>query len=389
MPNQTKPKYPELHTAYDLEINLLTSVHVGAGNDKLWLKNIDYFLQNRQVMVVDQNALFQLLLNTPGKGHESALDEYSQLLAGNKIDGISDFLIEKEIDMVAVAKHQLSYPENEPATEIRSLIRTGTGIPYLPGSSIKGALRSVIFNYLYQTSPSRNFKGIDDQILGRFEKSVMRFIRPFDVQIPNSKVVNIDLLNLYSEGDDWESDYKDSFSISAEVYESDTALPFRLSISEGFIALLNEQGIRDNAYFFAGSVPKILPRDQPIDHLFNIVNEYTRRHLDKEIEFLSKYDQAEDVDKVVTNLRELRQKTEDNTTSCILRMAYGSGFHGITGDWRFDNHLDTINRPDSMNKVYSQTERRKVNARYKSRRFTGMDVETNLMGFLEIGKKTA
>jgi hypothetical protein len=61
-------------------------------------------------------------------------------------------------------------------------------------------------------------------------------------------------------------------------------------------------------------------------------------------------------------------------------LAYGSGFHGITGDWRFDNHTETIEKPDTKNMVYDQTTRQKVPARYKSRKVAGVE----LMGFVKL-----
>src|SRR5690606_6823933 len=112
--------------------------------------------------------------------------------------------------------------------------------------------------------------------------------------------------------------------------------------------------------------------------LFNLVNEYTNAHLRREIDFFSTYPQAEDTDLLIENLESLRQMTINNPDSCVLRLSYGSGFHGITGDWRFLTHTETIDKPDWENK------RKGEPTRYKSRKVVGQDIHTNAMGFVKI-----
>ena len=68
--------------------------------------------------------------------------------------------------------------------------------------------------------------------------------------------------------------------------------------------------------------------------------------------------------------------------ACLLRMSGGSGFHAITGDWRFNDHLQTIEQPDRKNMVYNHKIRGKEPARYKSRRVAYPWKE--LMGFVQL-----
>ena len=206
----------------------------------------------------------------------------------------------------------------------------------------------------------------------------MRFIRVYDAhfEFSDTGTYTIDLFNLYQYGRGWESNWKKGFNIVAECFYPESTTNFRLSLAKPLADLIANKYNRPER--LPRNINKVLTTN-PFDHLHKMVNDYTRQHIDKEIEFLQKYDQANDADLMIENLQDLKRHTE-GADSCLLRMAYGSGFYGVTGDWRFKNHLETINKPDEKNLVWSQTERQRVPAHYKSRRIIG----TDLMGFVKL-----
>ena len=355
-------------------LEILTPVHVGSGN--IWKEGIDFISKGEKVYMVDFERFFALITETDIRPDKTGFDQLLDLLSKGKSAEVAEICNELHLDPAEFAIKVFHTPK-KPHSDIRPLIRTGMGVPYIPGSSIKGALRSVIFNYLYnrfQRKPYNKFT--EKEVLGDFDKAITRFIHPSDVEIPATGISNLDTWNLYLRGMAPKSDYKQNLPITVEHFlPGKGTWEFRLAIDEDWLQFLQEK--------FPGNLPAniryiVKPGVPSIPFLFNMVNEYTNAHLRREIDFFSAYPQAEDTDLLIENLEMLRQMTINNPDSCVLRLSYGSGFHGITGDWRFLTHTETIDKPDWENKKKGEP------TRYKSRKIVGQDVHTNAMGFVKI-----
>lgn len=72
-----------------------------------------------------------------------------------------------------------------------------------------------------------------------------------------------------------------------------------------------------------------------VSFLFSIINAHTKKYLEKEKAFFTKY-ATDKTDKIIENIELLVKQLPENGEYCILKMAAGSGFHNITGDWQFD-----------------------------------------------------
>ncbi len=377
MQNKIKPV-----SNYPAKVRILTPTHVGAGSHKNWQNGIDFFYKNGFIYVVDSRKLYKILDETPARGSMSALDVYTNYLANRKLDKIEQLIREIDIDFEEIAR--LKFNDVNPDKEIQTLIRTGKGVPMLPGSSIKGAIRSAVFSHLLREKriDPRDFheKYTEKDLLGSFSNDIMRFIRVYDAEILQTEISLISLFNLYKYGKDWESDYKDGGLCTVESFIPNATGDFRIDIAAGLLNLIEQGKKRD---VLPPNMQQIWHSANPIKFLFKIINEHTRRHLKKEIQFFEQYNQAEDSELIIEKLEELQALTQNENTA-ILRMSYGSGFHAITGDWRFSNHTSTIDNPDDKNWVYSQSTRRKEPARYKSRRIADNRDLFACMGFVEL-----
>ncbi|MEM9985869.1 MAG: RAMP superfamily CRISPR-associated protein, partial [Bacteroidota bacterium] len=267
----------------------------------------------------------------------------------------------------------------------------GNGVLYLPGSSIKGALRSAVFAYLYDALFSRQYHAqLEKSLLGSFERSIFRYIRPYDVPFASSELIDVFLLNLYRAGGYWESDYKDLSPLTLESLpvQGQSTRPMRLDIADGFLDLIMEKQ-RD---LLPTHISKIIRRgqgDDPLPAFFGLINRHTERHLAKELAFFQTYDQAEDLDLVINETEQLLDRVRSiraPANRCLLRLGWGSGYHAMTGDFRFDDHLSTIDQPDHQHKTYNYRTRQKEPTRYKSRRLAekGQGAYYAPMGFVEL-----
>ncbi len=381
---------PLIHN-YQIGLKVLTPLHIGSG--QVWQSGTDFILDNKanEVCLLDKDRFYLGLDETDRR-------TYLRLLHGVKLRELENF-IQDQNDYSDCIIERLPLGKVELPKEIRAMIRTGgKGREiYIPGSSIKGALASVFFAHLVQTTKERlPDRDPSTALLGGFKDSIMRYIRPYDATIrPEAKgaqqqqqnrtdVQQIDLFNLYRSGSSWISDYKtQGYSLHVEALSVDAVGDFRLGIADGLAAYVAEMERRNNLKLLPKHYKSIVKDGDPWAFMADLVNNYTIAHLKKELVFFEKHPQADDSDLIVECLENVLAKAEATLPgTCVLRMSFGSGFHGITGDWRFADHLYNLDKPDEKNLIYSHTERRKMPARYKSRKVARRYSE--VMGFVEL-----
>lgn len=365
-----------LNKNYDLTLEVLSPLHIGAGSEKSWFKGMDFFTYKGEVYVIDRNKLYRQLYDMPGRGTNSALDNYTDMISKGDMKKIEDYILrDLRIDIEAIWDWKFDARDAAP-TEIRPLIRNGYGEAYIPGSSIKGAIRSALFAHLYRDLGIKNYtKDTQKELLGDFENAIMRYIRPYDADLldpSRTELSSVQLFNLYSRSSKWESEHKKGFSLMLENFCLEAQATFRLSIADAFIDKIEQRSPKN----LPANIRKIIKKgDNPIDNLFRIINEHTKEHIQRELAFFKKYNQASDTKGVIKLLEGFKKRAEEPAqNTCILRMGYGLGYHGITGDYRFEDHCYTIENPDKENKSH----------RYKSRRLAGYDGEYDPMGFVKL-----
>ncbi|MEM6319671.1 MAG: RAMP superfamily CRISPR-associated protein [Bacteroidota bacterium] len=362
-----------VNTNYDLTLEIKSPVFIGTSQEKNWVRNIDFIHYKGKVFILNQHRLFTDM-------DDQQREKYTSLIAKNRYRDLERFLT-NDFDLEDYADHIFDYDGKLNGNEIKPLIRGGNGQTYIPGSSIKGAISSSLFGYLYHATHQRGVSDdLSKQLLGSFDKALGRFIRPFDTteNTLESEISDVNLFNLRQQYGNWEADFKENFRILLESFKPKTKTKFRLSLADGLGTFLQKRG--------RNLLPKNYHRiftDQPLETLFRIINDQTKKHLAKEIAFFETYDQDEDVPTIIDQLAFLQDLVE-TPNACLLRMSGGSGFHGITGDWRFSDHLQTIDQPDKKNMIYDFKTRQRKPARYKSRRVAYP--WTELMGFVQLSR---
>jgi hypothetical protein len=359
-----------------VQLKVLTPLHIGAGTEKNWQRGVDFIQAEDQIYILDQRQLLEDL-------SEQAIRDYTHFLGANRLRDVERLIVDN-CDLDAISNFVFEYNGGALNNEIKTVIRNGMGGTYIPGSSIKGALISAVFNRLHYSFGSERYnRYINKDLLGDMAQSIMHYIRPFDTGPVATSVTNVSLFNLYQKGTEWKSDYKDGFKISIEHFTPGATTTFRLGIADGLGAVVKQAEVKLNKALLPKYYKEII-KEQPHFALFALINQYTEEHLRRELAFFERHDQAPDTDLIIQEIESLQARTQTaEGKSCILRMAAGSGFHGITGDWRFKNHLSTLTKPDEENKTWSQSQRARVPAQYKSRKVMSAGDEL-LMGFVEL-----
>ena len=93
--------------------------------------------------------------------------------------------------------------------------------------------------------------------------------------------------------------------------------------------------------------------------------------MEKEREFFATY-QAEHSEYIEECIDDLLQMIPADNSYCLLKMSAGSGFHSITGDWKYNDYDRTG--------IWQKTGKKK----YKSRKIVIDGKKFSLMGFVKL-----
>ncbi|MCQ2230549.1 MAG: RAMP superfamily CRISPR-associated protein [Paludibacteraceae bacterium] len=360
-----------INNKYNIEIEVLTPLSIGAGAEKDWARGVDF--------VVDNGNLYKLNLKKM-LAFGFSLDELSACFSNknekaiiSKLSGrlkqVSDFVLpmpaQSDNDVKSFVKNQL------------------TGKPILVGSSLKGAIRSVLF------SSFRDNENKTEEVFGKIKdgSDFMRFVRISDADFENTVLINTKIFNLHKVDGVWEGGWKHAF-------QNGTDSKFQMT---GFNTVYECLCVGDKAKTtislsktlfdnFNGDQPHKEKKQElfsdeeydPIENLFYEINNHTYDYIKKELDFFKCYRQADNSEKIIKSLTSLLNQTNDlleDNQSCILKMSAGAGFHSITGDWQYDDFVNTGVWDSGKNNG---------KIKYKSRKIAIDNGVYSMMGFVKL-----
>ena len=379
-----------LNKKYDIKIEVLTPLSIGAGAEKDWVCGVDFVEKGGKVYRLNLHKIIQSGIDVSKL--TSCIEKKDtrglQLLIGNKLQLVSESVLDSPLssvsaDIKAFIKNQLS------------------NNPIIPGSSLKGSIRSILFHYLRDTE--RDEKDVFGSSTAGDE--FMRFIKFADTEFAETQLVNTKIFNLQGHGNDWQGGWKHERNGGTNsqfkpggfntIYES--LMPHNVGysaimFSKAFLSVdwnkfylrLKEKTSKEKELSQIKSLEKkvsqkksIIKDENSLKLLFRIVKAHTRTYLEKEREFFKKYHQAEKTQEIISSIDNLLAQIPMDNSFCILKMSAGSGFHSITGDWQFDDYSQTGVWDDTRNRNYGKQ-------KYKSRKIAVWDNHFDLMGFVKI-----
>ncbi|HQK36801.1 MAG TPA: type III-A CRISPR-associated RAMP protein Csm5 [Bacteroidales bacterium] len=331
---------------YEIEAKIITPVHVGAGQEKKLKKYIDFFYpkETKKIILVDVSRFFLSL-------QENERSLFLNKLAAGKATDFYDYLRQRKFDPLKFKIAEIESP-HEPNDEVLPLITTPSGnvrVPYIPGSSVKGAIRSVIITHLSEQERKNYDKTINEiALLGNIENNLMSFIHVSDFMFKESRIDRIKTFNLMQEHGEWLAGWKHErkktscdFEIEGFVIFCET---FKIgSRSTGNVRLKKER--LDYVAKYRNNLPHLsfFKKIHSLEDIFGIINEHTKRYLLAEKKFFEHYHDSEaNTDLIISAIDNLIKQIPKNNSECLLHMGFGSGWHGITGNWKFaDDHIHT------------------------------------------------
>lgn len=359
-----------INMKYDLKIEVLTPLSIGAGAEKDWVRGVDF--------VENKGKIYKLNLKKIVKEGVN-IDQLTSLFASKNEKGIISLITEPKLEKVSDIVMPL--PADSP-NDIKAFVKNQlTGKPILAGSSLKGAIRSILFDYL------RDREHDEKQVFGSSVKGdeFMRFIKISDAEFDGTSLVNTKIFNLQKKGN-WIGGWKhggrdtgDTFSPKGfnTIYEC--LKPMQCGFASIMLSLSQFDKICNHSY--QQEKRGILNND-----LFKVINNHTKEYLKKEKAFFEEYS-ADKTDLIVNSIDNLLKLIPSDNSYCILKMSAGSGFHSITGDWQFDDYsIDsiTLKRNGGTDKSFGYDIDGQKSKSAKSRKIAMWGEHFDLMGFVKL-----
>lgn len=329
-------------------IEVLTPVHIGSGV-KL-AEGIDFTITTDTVTIIRSSELMVYLEKNP--------DQLENFIKNNyKLDAISIKGIGKK------------YPLNvKRIFDIAEFERNGNGQVYIPGSSVKGSIRTAIFTAIFNSWPNeKKEKLLNDAknhnkgeswaseplLVEAFGKdsnyNLMRILLIFDIQVLNDVFLEkLVLLSLKNESEyGWKRMGKDkntgkphplrdnpkkATNIFVEALPIGTVGYFNLSFDN---FLISDPLAKSELKYYEDSLR--LLRD-----LAYTLNNYSKEKLENERKFFEKLKSPKPLTSVIKEIDSLLYKINNlSKDEFIMRLSWGSGWKGMTGDF-----LDGLKKED-------------------------------------------
>ena len=315
----------------DIKIQTLSPVHVGSGITFQGNFEYLYFALERKVAIIDEAKVFGIV------GTEN-LDKWLGII--DRRDDLLAYLCTRRPAVTAfdTARRVLTVPGKAPSADnsIREHIHTN-GTPFLPGSSIKGAIRTALLagrvqekiRFVQQTENLKNRYGkFDDEQL---EKEIfgadpnhdyLRLLRVGDVHFEETNCLLAETVNQTGKG----------YEMKHTVRQFVESLPEN---SVGFGRIGIQEDLRREAskrQYFNRAADHL-----SLDRIFKEINANTQRLLQKEIAYWQDKDLPREADLYLESLDQLLEEARQcGPDACVLRLGFGIGYSFITGGWQED-----------------------------------------------------
>lgn len=284
----------------------------------------------------------------------------------------------------------LEWSEAHERDTLKEHIHNGQGKPYIPGSSIKGAIRTAMLASLAENvngaerkidasangKKKANANKVEKELFGSDPNNdVFRFLQVGDAYFGDCYTVSARMVNVNERTSRGFWDVSKPQLIEALCPEDETEFEMKLNI-EGYNKSREECST-------IGDLPMIM---SSYENLFETINEHTISLLDFEIDYWRERSDMDDSDKVECYLEKIESiKNEAQNCGkgkeCVLRIGHGSGWNFITGGWardldNFESLVVPVSRPNNQN--YSE---------YDFPKTRRVDDDCELLGFVKLSLK--
>ena len=354
-----------INEKHKIRLEVITPVSIGAGAEKDWTLGGDYVIKDGKVYILDIRKMAD---------NGFSIDQISNLFINGDYNGIIQLLGNKLAD---VSRKIYDMPVST-INPIKSMVKNELyDTPIIPGSSLKGAIRSTLFSYLRSNTEKKDIEVFGNMNIG---ENFMRFFKFSDFDFLSTKLVNTKIFNLQSSDNEWRGGWKNGNNNTGSTFNPTTFNTLYESLVPGQKSVGSIMISQKQFDLYERNAKQIMPHKEEkralihsdLRSLFHIINNNTRGYLEKEREFFETYE-TDKTDLIIDSIDHLLNLIPADDSYAVIKMAAGVGFNAITGDWQFDDYVGgVLNR--KLNK----------DGKPKSRKIAIWQNDFTLMGFVKL-----
>ena len=374
-----------------VKIETLSAIHIGNGvmmqygTDFIYGKDLEGY---DVISVISPEKVLSLIGNEHMSNWLAAIDRkepidniVKQFAPKSSIEDYSRRIIQ---DCASVKK----------SDTLKELIHDGMGKPYIPGSSIKGAIRTAIFATIAHRKDNLdkliagvnkqgekkkpNASKVESLFFGQDTYSnIFRFLVVGDAIFGDNYEIAVRMVNINERTSKGFWDESKQQLIEA-IAQEDSSI-FQMKIKEQYYDFCKSQWPA-SAKFPIGCMPDEM---HLLSSLFQLINAHTKSLVESEIEYWEIREDSDNSDKVSEYIGKMKDILDainscEKGKDCVLRIGHGSGWRFITGAWTesLDNFAsDVIPASRPNDKSYSQ---------YDFPKTRRVDTQCDLLGFVKL-----
>ncbi len=340
------------------KLTTLTPVHIGSGTT--YNRNIDFVQEGGRIGIVDANKVAALI----GSDKE-AIDQWVSAI--DKGTPLMDFLRinrgKKEVNIDNISERVCLVLESSASVStLKEQVRSAFEGAYFPGSSLKGAIRTAIFNRLIirDTYQAKNhsvyreerkdkqtqkvygvdYKGVklEKKYLGNdANHDIMRLLRVGDAHFGETICLLAKTLNEVSDG----HEIKNNLTQLVECVPANAETICQFSIPDDLIRQIKLPRFQEIA-----DKMRNLSQVETWIKVFELINAHTKLQIQKEI---TRYENANLPNQAAQFLPFFEELKEQfgllSDKECIVRVGFGTGYLSMTGGWALEQwkHIPNFN----------------------------------------------
>ena len=314
------------------EIEVISPVHIGSGGT---ISPIEYVVEDNFYRA-DMDRLFEdERFDTDGFIEDAKAGAF---YLGRFAPGVAKEHVRYALDISESARTNLQQliGRLSRSSEVREHIKTKDEA-YIPGSSVKGAIRTAILWWVLKNDADRfdrakkhlnslvrsrgrvDKKRVDDEIEKLVfgadpTEDILKALQVSDTSAVNVKELRIEevrTLTTTPRGHNWKG-----FYTYVEALKPGTKLVLETKIDE---FLLEDDAASELHFENKKGLVREIPR---------ICNEFADMFIEDEMRFFRQYNRPGELDDVLEFYEMLRERREED--SFLLHLAWGSGWHGMT-----------------------------------------------------------
>ena len=337
----------------------LTPIHIGTGRQ--FQGNMEYlfFRDEKVVSIIDEKKVLDII------GREN-IEQWVGII--NRKASLLDYLQSRKSELKSINTSQrvLAVQGTPPKAEntIKEYIHSGSQ-PLIPGSSLKGAIRTAYFASEVMSKDSTRLgqkisyekfnrrkqqqelkfsdKQLTKELIGENPNhDYFKLLRVGDLHFHKTECMLMQSLNETKSG----FEIKDSVSQYVEYLPTGQVALGRIQVPEKLV----EQNLKKRV------VPSKVKNRFSTKDLTQTLNQHSLRLLNSEIDKWENKGLPEEAAAFPEKIKEMKEAVErckDN--ECILRLGHGSGYLSMTGDWQVNLNDEWYNKlMNSLQKSYHQ-----------------------------------